>query len=76
MGIRRQFLMIVNTYLGSFMLDNANVKYPPLQLIQTWVWMMIESGNPELQDKGRNNLISAFGSLAKANEYLTENVKK
>ncbi|QIR15547.1 hypothetical protein [Shewanella aestuarii] len=58
------------------MLDNANVKYPPLQLIQTWVWMMIESGNPELQDKGRNNLISAFGSLAKANEYLTENAKK
>jgi len=56
-------------------LETTNVKYPPLQLIQTWVWMMIESGNPELQDKGRNNLISAFGTLAKANQYLTENVK-
>lgn len=54
------------------MLDSANVQYPPLPLIQTWVWMMIESGNPEIQDKGRDNLISAFGSLAKANEYLAE----
>jgi len=38
--------------------------------------MMIESGNPEIQDKGRNNLIAAFGSLAKANEYLAEMSKK
>ncbi|UCX05794.1 hypothetical protein [Shewanella glacialimarina] len=58
------------------MLDSENIKYPPLQLIQTWVWMMIESDNPELQDKGRNNLILAFGTLAKANEYLTQSVKK
>ncbi|MGL6013815.1 MAG: hypothetical protein ACRC0J_20280, partial [Shewanella oncorhynchi] len=56
----------------SFMLDSAKVQYPPLPLIQTWVWMMIESGNPEIQDKGRNNLIAAFGSLAKANEYIVE----
>jgi hypothetical protein len=54
------------------MLDSAKVQYPPLPLIQTWVWMMIESGNPELQEKGRNNLISSFGSLAKANEYLAQ----
>ncbi|HAY95849.1 hypothetical protein [Shewanella sp.] len=54
------------------MLDSAKVQYPPLPLIQTWVWMMIESGNPEIQDKGRNNLIAAFGSLAKANEYIIE----
>lgn len=52
------------------MLDSAKVQYPPLPLIQTWVWMMIESGTPELQEKGRNNLIASFGSLAKANEYL------
>ncbi|WP_434928376.1 hypothetical protein ACRWQN_05615 [Shewanella sp. HL-SH8] len=58
------------------MLDSENIKYPPLQLIQTWVWMMIESNNPELQDKGRNNLILAFGTLAKANEYLTQSIKK
>lgn len=58
------------------MLDSENIKYPPLQLIQTWVWMMIESDNPELQDKGCNNLILAFGTLAKANEYLTQSVKK
>lgn len=58
------------------MLDSENIKYPPLQLIQTWVWMMIESDNPELQDKGRNNLILAFGTLAKANDYLTQSLKK
>ncbi|UJF22864.1 hypothetical protein [Shewanella sp. OMA3-2] len=58
------------------MLDSTNIKYPPLQLIQTWVWMMIESDNPELQDKGRNNLILAFGTLAKANEYLTQSLNK
>jgi hypothetical protein len=58
------------------MLDNTKIQYPPLQLIQTWVWMMIDSDNPELQDKGRNNLISAFGNLAKANEYLVEYTKK
>ncbi|MBB1268609.1 hypothetical protein [Shewanella sp. SR44-3] len=54
------------------MLDPKKPQYPPLPLIQTWVWMMIESRDPELQDKGRNNLISAFGSLAKANEYLSK----
>ncbi|MFC3188202.1 hypothetical protein ACFOD0_15140 [Shewanella intestini] len=57
------------------MLDTTKVQYPPKQLIQTWVWMMIESGNSELEDKGRKNLISAFGSLAKANEYLVHLAK-
>jgi hypothetical protein len=58
------------------MLDPKTVQYPPLPLIKTWVWMMIESGNPELQDKGRDNLISAFGSLAKANDYLFDSGNK
>lgn len=52
------------------MLDSQTIQYPPLPLIQTWIWMMIESGNPEIQEKGKTNLISSFGSLAKANEYL------
>lgn len=54
------------------MLDSSKVQYPPIALIQTWVWMMMESGNPEIQEKGRRNLINSFGSLAKANEYLAE----
>ena len=58
------------------MLDPKIPHYPPLPLIQTWVWMMIASGDPELQQKGRDNLISAFGSLAKANEYLASAHKK
>ena len=57
------------------MLD-SKVHYPPLPLIQPWVWMMIESGNPEIQEKGRNNLIASFGSLAKANEYLAQQAQK
>ncbi len=60
---------------GNLMLD-SKVQYPPLPLIQTWVWMMIESGNPEIQEKGRNNLIASFGSLAKANEYLAQQAQK
>ncbi|WP_372871449.1 hypothetical protein [Shewanella sp.] len=56
------------------MLDSSKVQYPPLTLIQTWVWMMMESGNPELQEKGRRNLINSFGSLANANEYLVKNL--
>ncbi|MDF0533231.1 hypothetical protein PY479_02930 [Shewanella sp. A32] len=54
----------------------SKVQYPPLPLIQTWVWMMVESGNPEIQAKGRNNLIASFGSLAKANEYLQQKMQK
>ncbi|QQX81182.1 hypothetical protein JK628_04745 [Shewanella sp. KX20019] len=52
------------------MLDSSNQKYPPLPLIQTWIWMMTQSENPEIQEKGQSNLIASFGSLAKANEYL------
>jgi len=54
------------------MLDSSNQKYPPLPLIQTWIWMMTQSGNAEIQEKGQSNLIASFGSLAKANEYLIE----
>lgn len=50
--------------------QSSDAQYPPLPLIQTWVWMMTESNNPEIQQKGQSNLISSFGSLAKANEYL------
>ena len=50
------------------MLDSSKPQYPPLPLIQTWIWMMTQSGNPEIQEKGQNNLIASFGSLAKANQ--------
>ena len=52
------------------MLDSSKAQYPPLPLIQTWVWMMTQSGDTDIQQKGQNNLIASFGSLAKANEYL------
>ncbi|BDM63480.1 hypothetical protein NFHSH190041_09320 [Shewanella sp. NFH-SH190041] len=58
------------------MLDSTNVQYPPLPLIKTWVWMMIESDNPEIREKGKSNLIASFGSLAKANEYLANQSNK
>ncbi|ASJ97834.1 MULTISPECIES: hypothetical protein [Shewanella] len=56
--------------------QSSDVQYPPLPLIQTWVWMMTESNSPEIQQKGQNNLISSFGSLAKANEYLVQQQNK
>ncbi|ABV35549.1 conserved hypothetical protein [Shewanella sediminis HAW-EB3] len=52
------------------MLDSSKSQYPPLPLIQTWIWMMTQSGDSDIQQKGQNNLIASFGSLAKANEYL------
>ncbi|WP_394205082.1 hypothetical protein [Shewanella waksmanii] len=58
------------------MQESSDVQYPPLPLIQTWVWMMTESGNPEIQQKGQSNLIASFGSLAKANEYIINHVKR
>jgi hypothetical protein len=47
-------------------------KLPPESLIRTWVWMMSEKDNPELAHKGRQNLISAFGSMQKAIEYIEQ----
>ncbi len=52
------------------MLESSKTQYPPLPLIQTWIWMMTQSGDADIQQKGQNNLIASFGSLAKANEYL------
>ena len=47
---------------------------PPESLIRTWVWMMSENNDPELVNKGRENLISAFGSLQKAIKYIEQQV--
>jgi len=47
-------------------------KAPPESLIRTWVWMMSEKDNPELMQKGRQNLINAFGSLQKAIQYIEQ----
>ncbi|GGI78581.1 hypothetical protein [Shewanella gelidii] len=52
------------------MLDSKQSQYPPLPLVRTWVWMMIESDNPDIREKGKSNLIATFGSLAKANDYV------
>ena len=47
---------------------------PPESLIRTWVWMMSENNDQELINKGRRNLINAFGSLQKAIEYIEQQV--
>ena len=48
---------------------------PPESLIRTWVWMMAESNNPELVERGRKNLITAFGSMKKAIQYLESHIQ-
>lgn len=48
---------------------------PPESLIRTWVWMMSENNNPILANKGRQNLVNAFGSLQKAIEYIERSVE-
>lgn len=47
---------------------------PPESLIRTWVWMMSENNDPQLMNKGRKNLVDAFGSLQKAIEYIEQQV--
>jgi hypothetical protein len=47
---------------------------PPESLIRTWVWMMSENNDPELMNKGRKNLINAFGSLQNAIQYIEQQV--
>ena len=47
---------------------------PPESLIRTWVWMMSENNDTELMNKGRKNLINAFGSIQKAIEYIEQQV--
>jgi hypothetical protein len=47
---------------------------PPESLIRTWVWMMSENNEPDLMNKGRKNLINAFGSIQKAIEYIEQQV--
>ncbi len=48
---------------------------PPESLIRTWVWMMSENNDPELMNKGRQNLINAFGSLQNAIQYIEQQVE-
>ena len=38
--------------------------------------MMAESNNPELVERGRQNLITAFGSMKKAIEYIESQVER
>ncbi|KFZ39209.1 hypothetical protein HR45_02115 [Shewanella mangrovi] len=56
-------------------MPDSKSKHPPLPLVQTWVWMMVESNVPEIREKGKNNLIACFGSLAKANEYVQQQLE-
>ncbi len=58
------------------MSDKERPEYPPMALIKTWVWMLVESNVPEIREKGRNNLISSFGSLANADDYISKILNK
>ena len=55
-------------------MQTAMKNVPPESLIRTWVWMMSENNDPELMNKGRENLVNAFGSLQKAIEYIEQKV--
>ncbi len=54
--------------------QSAMQNTPPESLIRTWVWMMSENNDPELMNKGRKNLINAFGSIQNAIKYIEQQV--
>ena len=52
--------------------QSAMQNTPPESLIRTWVWMKSENNDPELMNKGRKNLINAFGSIQNAIKYIEQ----
>lgn len=55
--------------------SNTLNEKPPESLIRTWVWMLAESNDPELVERGRANLIKAFGSMQKAVQFVEQQAK-
>jgi hypothetical protein len=49
----------------------ANI--PPTPLIETWVWMWQSGSTPQIKAAGKNNLISAFGSISGVIAFIEKN---
>lgn len=47
-------------------------KKPPMNLVQTWIWMMTSSDDDEVRQSGQDKLIAAFGSMIEVQKYLDE----
>ena len=47
-------------------------KKPPMNLVQTWIWMMTASEDEEVRQSGQDKLIAAFGSMIEVQKYLDE----
>ncbi|MER2492527.1 hypothetical protein [Catenovulum sediminis] len=45
-------------------------KEPPVPLVKTWYQLLMQQDDPELKEHGKNMLISAFGDIQTAAQFI------
>jgi hypothetical protein len=43
---------------------------PPIALLKTWLWMMLDAKDEELRKQGESKIIATFSNMKAAVEYL------
>lgn len=43
---------------------------PPIVLLKTWLWMMLEAKDEQLRQEGEAKIIATFSNIKAALEYL------
>ena len=43
---------------------------PPVALLKTWLWMMLDAKDAQLRKQGESKIIATFSSIKIAVEYL------
>ena len=43
---------------------------PPIALLKTWLWMMLDAKDDELRAQGEAKIVATFSNIKNALEYL------
>ncbi|NRA83123.1 MAG: hypothetical protein HRU22_04900 [Gammaproteobacteria bacterium] len=43
---------------------------PPIALLKTWLWMMLDAKDEDLRRQGESKIIATFSNMKAAVEYL------
>lgn len=49
---------------------------PPVALLKTWLWMMLDAKDAHLRKEGELKIIATFSSIKSAIDYLESHEKK
>lgn len=55
------------------MKDTETPQLPPVSLVRTWLWMMLEANDEQLKAESQERLLSVFGNLKAVVEYVEAN---